>query len=400
MTMQPDGPLTGLRVIDLGTVIAGPFASTLLADFGAEVIKVELPGRGDTLRQLGPVRPGTSLWFAADARNKKSITLDLRRAEGRALLLQLVAVADALVENFVPGTLDGWGLDTATLRAANPRLVIARASGYGQTGPYRRRPGYDRVGIAFSGLWHITGTPDGEPVRPGTSLADYLTGTFGALGLMMALYHRDLRGGPAQEIDVSLFESIFRVMEHTVVHYALDGVVRDRTGNSGPAVPSGAWRSRDGRWVGLAVAEDRMYARLMHAIDRDDLAEDPHYQTAPGRAAARAPIEDAIRAWMAERDAAEALAVLEAADIPAAADTTIADIFADPHYAAREAIATVEDPALGTLRMQGVTPKLSHTPGAVRRGAPELGEHNAEVYGGLLGLSPDEIARLQGDGVV
>jgi crotonobetainyl-CoA:carnitine CoA-transferase CaiB-like acyl-CoA transferase len=202
-----DGPLAGVRVIDLGTVIAGPFAATLLADFGAEVIKVELPGRGDTLRHLGPLRNGASLWFTADARGKQSVTLDLRRPEGRALLLRLVTVADALVENFIPGTLDAWGLDGETLRAANPRLLIARASGYGQTGPYQKRPGYDRVGIAFGGLWHITGTPDGEPVRPGTSLADYLTGTFGALGLVMALYHRDARGGQAQEVDASLFEN-------------------------------------------------------------------------------------------------------------------------------------------------------------------------------------------------
>src|SRR5215218_4112858 len=232
------GPLVGVRVIDLGTVVAGPFAATLLADFGAHVIKVELPGRGDTLRHLGPIRNGQSLWFAADARNKQSVTLDLHHPEGRALLLQLVAVADALVENFIPDTLDSWGLDAATLHQANPRLIIARASGYGQTGPYRRRPGYDRVGVAFGGLFHITGQPDGEPIRPGTSLADYLTGTFGALGLMMALHHRDVRDGPAQEVDASLFESIFRMMEHTAVHYGIDGVVRERTGNAGPAVPS------------------------------------------------------------------------------------------------------------------------------------------------------------------
>ncbi|MGH2584954.1 MAG: CaiB/BaiF CoA transferase family protein, partial [Dehalococcoidia bacterium] len=337
------GPLTGVRVIDLGTVLAGPFAATLLADFGAEVIKVELPGRGDTLRQLGPVRDGTSLWFAADARNKRSVTLDLHRPEGRELLLRLVTVADALVENFIPGTLDGWGLDGETLRRANPRLIIARASGYGQTGPYRKRAGYDRVGVAFGGLWHITGSPDGEPVRPGTSLADYLTGTFGALGLMMALYHRDARGGAAQEVDASLFESIFRVMEYTAVHYDLEGAVRERSGNAGPAAPSGAFRSRDGRWVILAVAEDRMYGRLMRAIGRDDLAEVPRYLTAPGRAADRGPIEEAIRVWMAGCEAAEALAVLEAAAVPAAESTTVAEIFADPHYAARGMIATVED---------------------------------------------------------
>jgi crotonobetainyl-CoA:carnitine CoA-transferase CaiB-like acyl-CoA transferase len=390
----------GVRVIDLGTVVAGPFAATLLADFGADVIKVELPGRGDTLRQLGPVRDGASLWFTADARNKRSVTLDLRTPAGRDLLLRLVTVADALVENFIPGTLDGWGLDAATLRAANPGLIIARASGYGQTGPYRKRPGYDRVGLAFGGLWHITGLPDSEPVRPGTSLADYLTGTFGALGIMMALYHRDARGGGAQEIDASLFESIFRVMEYTVVHYDLDGQVRGRTGNAGPAVPSGAFRTRDDRWLALVTAEDRMYARLMRAIGREDLATDPRYAHAPGRMADREPIEAAIREWVAARDAAEALSVLHAAEIPTAETATIADSFADPQYAAREAIVTTEDPALGTVRMQGVTPKLSATPGAVRHGAPLLGEHNAEVFGDLLGVPAAELARLRQAGVI
>lgn len=394
------GPLDGVRIIDLGTVLAGPFAATLLADFGAEVIKVEIPGRGDTLRQLGPVQGGTSLWFAADARNKRSVTLDLRRPEGRELLLSLAAVSDALVENFVPGTLDGWGLDGDKLRAANPRLIVARVSGFGQTGPYRKRPGYDRVGVAFGGLWHLTGHPEGEPVRPGTSLADYLTGTFGALGLMMALYHRDARGGAAQEIDASLFESIVRVMEYTVVQHGLDGTVRNRSGNSGPAVPSGAFQTRDGRWLAIVTGEDRMYGRLMRAVGRDDLADEPRYRTAAGRAADREPLETAIREWVAAQDAATAIALLEAAEVPVGASTTVEDAFADPQYAARDAIITVDDAELGTLRMQGITPKLSETPGTVRHGAPRLGEHNALVYGDLLGLSASEIEMLRATGVI
>lgn len=400
MNPYQNGPLAGLRVLDLGTVVAGPFNATLLGDFGAEVIKVEIPGRGDTLRQLGPVYNGVSLWFATDARNKRSITLDLRRPEGKALLLRLVAVADVLVENFVPGTLDGWGLDSATLRAANPELIISRASGYGQTGPYSKRPGYDRVGLALGGLWEITGHPDGEPVRPGSSIADYLTGAFGAFGVMMALYHRDARGGAAQEIDVSLFESVFRVLEHTAMHYGIDGTVRQRNGNSSPAVPSGAFQTRDGRWLTLAVAEDRMYARLMRAIGREDLAPDPRYLRGADRALDRVPVESAIRDWVAGLDAAAAMAILLDADIPVAASATIADIFADPHYAAREAIITTEDPALGSVRMPAVTPRLSATPGGVRRGAPLLGEHNATVFGGLLGLSVAEIERLHDEGVL
>ncbi len=394
------GPLAGLRVLDLGTVVAGPFAATLLADFGAEVIKVEIPGRGDTLRQLGPIKNGASLWFAADARGKKSITLDLRRPAGRELLLRLAGCADALVENFIPGTLDGWGLDGATLRAANPHLIIYRASGFGQTGPYRRQPGYDRVGLAFGGLWHITGMPEGEPVRPGTSLADYLTGTFGAFGLMMALYHRDARGGAAQEIDASLFESVFRVMEHTVTDYDQTGAVRGRTGNAGPAVPSGGFRTADGRWAAIVVAEDRMYGRLMRAIGREDLATDPRYVHAPGRTLDREPIERAIRDWVAAHDLAQVQAVLGAAEVPVAASSTVADAFIDPQFAAREAVITVDDPILGPLRMQGITPKLSATPGAVMRGAPLLGEHNHEVYSGLLGLGAADIAALRADGVI
>lgn len=400
MPSSPFGPLAGLRIIDAGTMVAGPFAATLLADFGAEVIKIEIPGRGDTLRQLGPVKNGASMWFAADARGKKSITLDLRTPKGRDLLLRLVAHADALVENFIPGTLDRWGLDGDTLRAANPRLVIARASGFGQTGPYSGRPGYDRIGVALGGLWNLTGLPGGEPVRPGTSIADYATGTFAALGLMMALYHRDVDGGPAQEVDASLFETVFRMMEHTAVHYDMDGAVRGRTGNAGPAVPSGAFETSDGRWVILAVAEDRMYARLMGAIGRDDLATDPRYVRAADRTRDREPVEGAIREWVKARPAAEVLRTLEHADIPVAESMTIANIFADPHYAARDAIVPVDDPALGMVRMQGITPKLSATPGAVARGAPLLGEHNDEIYGGLLGLGAEELEGLRADGVI
>jgi crotonobetainyl-CoA:carnitine CoA-transferase CaiB-like acyl-CoA transferase len=394
------GPLEGLRVIDLGTVLAGPFAATLLGDFGAEVIKVEIPGRGDTLRQLGPVRDGTSLWFSVDARNKKSITLDLRKPEGRELLLRLVAVADALIENFIPGTLDGWGLDAATLRAANPGLVIGRASGYGQTGPNRRKPGYDRIGLAYGGLWHLTGEADGPPMRPGISMVDYSTGLFNAFGVMMALYHRDVHGSTGQDVDAALYETVFRFMEHTVIHHDQEGVVRQRIGNSGPAVPSGAFATRDGRWIMLAVAEDKMYQRLMRAIGRDDLADDPRYRTMPGRSADRRPIEDAIAAWAATVDADEGLKVLEAAEIPAGTSLTVADAFTDPHYAAREMVLSVDDPALGPVRMQGITPKLSATPGAVRHGAPRLGEHNHEVYRSLLGLSDTEIERLRNDGTI
>ncbi|MFN8557710.1 MAG: CoA transferase [Dehalococcoidia bacterium] len=394
------GPLVGIRVLDVGTMVAGPFAASLLADFGAEVIKVELPGRGDTLRQYGPVRQGSSYWFSADARNKKAITLDLRRPEGRALLLRLAAVSDALVENFVPGTLAGWGLDAGALRAANPRLIVAHASGYGQTGPYRTRPGYDRVGLAFGGLWHLTGDPDGPPMRGGVSIADYYTGLFGAFGIMMALYHRDARGGPGQEVDVSLFESVFRLMEFTVVQYGAEGVVRGRVGNSGPAAPAGAYRTRDGRWVMVLAGEDRQYQRLMRAIGREDLATDPRFATLPSRTANREVIEGAIGEWTPRHDLAEVMRIMEEADVPLGVSMTVADAFTDPQYAAREMVLTVDDPLYGSIAMQGVTPKLSETPGVVHRAGPLLGEHNATVYGDLLGLTAGDLNGLRDSGVV
>lgn len=395
------GPLAGIRVLDLGTMIAGPFIATLLGDFGADVVKVELPGRGDTLRKMGPVDgEAHSYWFAAESRNKRSITLDLRTPAGKDLLLRLAGVVDVVVENFVPGTLAGWGLGADVLRARNPRLIVAHASGYGQTGPYATRPGYDRVGVAFGGLWHLTGEPGGEPMRPGLSIADYMTGAYGALGVVLALFHRDARGGAGQEVDAALYESVFRAMEHTVSRYAATGIGRDREGNRGPAAPTGAFQAADGRWVAIAVAEDGMYARLMRVIGREDLAADPRFVHAPGRLAGRAIIEGALAAWVRGRDAAEAQAALVAADIPAALEMTIEDAFTDPHYAAREMIVPVDDPSLGPIAVQGVTPKLSETPGHIGRPAPLLGEHNEEVYREYLGLTAGELAALRAARVI
>jgi crotonobetainyl-CoA:carnitine CoA-transferase CaiB-like acyl-CoA transferase len=395
------GPLAGIRVLDLGTMIAGPFIATLLGDFGADVVKVELPGRGDTLRKMGPVNGDAhSYWFAAESRNKRSITLDLRTPAGKDLLLRLVDVVDVVVENFVPGTMARWGLGADVLRERNPRLIVAHASGYGQTGPYSDRPGYDRVGVAFGGLWHLTGEADGEPMRPGLSIADYMTGAYGALGVVLALFHRDARGGPGQEVDAALYESVFRAMEHTVARYAATGTGRDREGNRGPAAPTGAFQAADGRWVAVAVAEDAMYARLMRAIGRDDLATDPRFVHAPGRLAGRAVVEGALADWIRGRTAAEAQEALVAADIPAALELTIEDAFNDPHYAAREMVVPVEDPSLGLIAVQGVTPKLSGTPGRVARPAPRMGEHNAEVYSEYLGLTESELSALRDAGAI
>jgi crotonobetainyl-CoA:carnitine CoA-transferase CaiB-like acyl-CoA transferase len=395
------GPLTGLRVLDLATVVAGPFSATLLADFGADVIKVELPGRGDTLRALGPVVGNTSYWWAAEARNKRGVTLDLRQDAGRALLLELVAVSDILVENFVPGTLEAWGLGPEILHETNPRLVIARVSGFGQTGPYRTRPGYDRIGAAFGGLWHLTGRPDGEPVRPGLSVVDYMTGALTTVGMLMALYARDAGGHAAgQVVDVALFESVVRSLEYTAAHYSGTGEVRGRVGNAGPAVPSGAYRTRDGRWVMLITGEDRQFRRLMHAIEAPALAEDPRFASNAGRLDGRAELDAAIAAWFSEHDLETALRVMQEADISMIAAHDIADLFADPHVAAREDLLPLEDPVLGPLRVQGIVPKLSGTPGSLRSAAPRLGEHNEQIYNGLLGRSAEALAALHAAGAI
>jgi crotonobetainyl-CoA:carnitine CoA-transferase CaiB-like acyl-CoA transferase len=395
------GPLAGLRVLDIATVLAGPFVATTLGDFGADVIKIELPGRGDTLRTLGPVQGDTSYWWAVDARNKRGITLDLRKPAGKELLLGLIALSDVLVENFVPGTLESWDLAPERLQAANPRLVIVRVSGFGQTGPYRGRPGYDRIGAAFGGLWHLTGRPNEEPMRPGLSVIDYLTGAFSTVGALLALYVRDALGsGKGQIIDSALFESALRAQEFTAVHYSKTGTVRDRVGNGGPAVPSGAFRTRDDRWVMLIVGEYRMFQRLMRAVERDDLADDRRFHANSARSIHQAELNGAIREWIACHDLSLVMDRLQAADIPMSASYTIADLFDDPHVAARGDLVEVDDPELGRVRMQGIVPKLSDTPGNVHRPAPMLGQHNDEIYTGLLGLDTTQQQRLHDEGVI
>jgi crotonobetainyl-CoA:carnitine CoA-transferase CaiB-like acyl-CoA transferase len=398
---QPPGPLSGLRVLDVATVVAGPFVASLFGDFGADVLKVELPGRGDTLRGLGPVKGDSSYWWAAESRNKRGITLDLRKPAGKELLLRLVAVSDVLVENFVPGTLESWDLAPDRLQQVNPRLVIVRVSGFGQTGPYRHRPGYDRVGAAFGGLWHLTGFPGEEPARPGLAIVDYMTGAFSTIGALMALYVRDAGGmGRGQVIDAALYESVVRSLEFTATHYSATDSVRDRIGNGGPAQPAGAFHTRDGRWVMIAIGEDRMYKRMMRAVERDDLAEDPRFATNVGRVQGKDELLAAIAAWIGAHHLTDVQDRLEQADIPMSASYTIADLFADPHVAERGSLAEVEDPAIGRVRMQGIVPKLSETPGAIRRPAPLLGEHNDEVYRVLLGLDERELQNLREQGVI
>jgi crotonobetainyl-CoA:carnitine CoA-transferase CaiB-like acyl-CoA transferase len=394
-------PLAGIRILDLGTRIAAPFAATLLADFGAEVIKVELPKTGDFMRSIGPFVDGYSLWWAVEGRGKKSITLDLRTPKGQELLKRLVALSDVVVENFQPGTLEAWGLGYDTLRAINPGLILTRASVYGQSGPYRDRPGLDRNGIGFGGLLYITGYPDRPPVRPGVIISDYLTGVFNAFAIMMALYHRDAHHAAGQWVDLTLYESVFRILEHTVATHDRLGVVREREGNRlRNSAPLDNWETKDGQFICIVAAGDGLFPRLARAMGREDLFHDPRFASLAARVAHADEINAIVGEWVKQQTAAELEALLVAAEVPVTRAHSIADIAADPHYAARDDIAVVDDPTIGAVRMQAVYPRLSDTPGRIQRGAPKLGEHNQEVYGGLLGLTDAELAALASEAVI
>ncbi len=401
------GPLAGIRLLDLGTRIGAPFAATLLADLGVEVIKIELPGQGDFMRTIGPFVGDYSLFWAVEGRNKKSITCDLRKPAGQALVRRLVALADVVVENFQPGTLESWGLGYEALAAINPGIILTRVSVYGQTGPYRDRPGLDRNGIALGGLLYITGYPDRPPVRPGVIVSDYLTGVFNAFAILSALHERDRRaretGGPprGQSVELSLYESILRVMEHTLAAYDRLGVVREREGNRlRNSAPLDNWETKDGKYVSIIAAGDGLFPRLCHAMGREDLLADPRFTTMARRAEHGDEINGIVAAWCRERTAREIQDVLERNQVPFGVACSVADIFADPHVQARGDIVTVEDPVIGPVRMQGPYPRFSRTPAGVPRGAPRLGEHNDEIYGHLLGLSAEERAELRRQGVV
>jgi crotonobetainyl-CoA:carnitine CoA-transferase CaiB-like acyl-CoA transferase len=394
-------PLAGLRILDIGTRIAAPFAATLLGDFGAEVIKVELPGSGDFMRGIGPFADGYSLWWAVEGRNKKSITLDLRTPRGQDLFRRLVRTADVVVENFQPGTLEGWGLGPEVLAQENPDLILTRASVYGQDGPYRDRPGLDRNGIGFGGLLFLTGYPDRPPVRPGIIVSDYLTGIFNALAIMIALYHRDVHRGGGQTVDLALYESVFRILEHTLPAYDRLGIVRGREGNRlRNSAPLDNWETQDGEFICIVAAGDGLFPRLARAIGRPELLDDPRFATFQARVANADAINAIVGEWCRIHTAAEIEHIMVAAAVPVSRAFSIADIAADPHYAARQDIVTVDDPTAGPLKQPAVYPRLSATPGRVQCGAPRLGEHNDEVYGGLLGLSSDQIALLRSERVI
>jgi formyl-CoA transferase len=382
------GPLAGLKVIELGQLIAGPFAAKTLADFGAEVIKIEPPGVGDPLRQWRLLHNGTSVWWQVQSRNKKSVALDLKDEASREIVRRLIKEADVLVENFKPGVMEDWGLDYARLSATNPGLIMLRISGYGQTGPYKDRPGFGVVAEAMGGLRHLTAEPGRVPVRVGVSIGDTLASLHGVIGILMALQHRhasvsaDAPKGRGQVIDVALYEAVFNCMESLLPEYSAFGAVREPAGSALPGIaPSNAYPCADG-WVLIAGNGDSIFRRLMKAIDRDDLGTDPALAGNAGRVARVAEIDAAIGAWTASRTVVAVLDALNRAAVPAGRIYTAKDIADDPHYRARGMLQTVTTADGLSVEVPGVVPKLSLTPGAITRRAPTLGEDNDAVLGG------------------
>ncbi|MDP9940925.1 CaiB/BaiF CoA transferase family protein [Ectopseudomonas alcaliphila] len=390
--------LQGLKVIEMGQLIAGPFASKLLGEFGAEVIKIEPPGVGDPLRKWRKIKDGTSLWWHVQSRNKRSLTLDLKQTEAQDIVRKLVAEADVLVENFRPGTLEGWGLGYEALKAINPRLIMLRISGYGQTGPYRDLPGFGVIGEAMGGLRHLSGYPGQAPVRVGISIGDSLSSLYGVIGVLLALQER-ARSGEGQEIDVALYESVFAMMESLIPEYDAFGYIREPAGSALPGItPSNSYPCRDGSYVLIAGNGDSIYKRLMSLIGRDDLGNDPRLAQNDGRSQHAELIDGAIAEWTAQRGRDEVIEALKGARVPAGYPYTAADIVQDPHYLARQMIEQVQT-SVGPLKVPGVLPKLSRTPGRIGTGGPQLGEHNDDILAGL-GLSAEQVAGLRERGII
>lgn len=389
-------PLNGLRVLDLGTFIAAPFTASILAEFGAEVIKIEKPKNGDPLRKFGAASPnGDGYCWLSEQRNKRSITLDIRKEEGRDILKRLIKTADVLCENFRPGTLERWKLGPKILRSINPSLIILRISGYGQSGPYKDRPGFARIAHAFGGLAYLTGETDGPPLTPGsTSLADYISGLYGALGVMLSLKSRE-ETGEGQEIDVALFESIFRVLDEMAPLYGAKGIVRPRLGlGTANVCPHGHFQCGDGEWVAIACTSDKMWARMTNVLGKSELAKDNRYKTAKNRVDNREEVDGMVGVFTISMPRKQVMEACIAGEVPIAPVYSIADIFADPHYKSRNTLIKIEDQTAGDIVVPNVFPKLSSTPGKINHLGPSLGESNQYIYGTELGLSQDEIEEL------
>ncbi|MGA1371230.1 MAG: CaiB/BaiF CoA transferase family protein [Pseudomonadales bacterium] len=391
------GPLSDLRVIELGQLIAGPFCGQLLGDMGADVIKIEPPGVGDPMRTWGQ---GLPVWWSVIGRNKKSITLNLREPEGQGLLRRLVADADVLIENFRPGTMEQWGLGYETLASINPRLIMVRVSGFGQTGPYARRAGYGSIGEAMGGIRYLAGDPDRPPSRVGLSIGDSLAATFACLGTLAALHHRD-RTGRGQVIDAAIYEAVLAMMESTIPEYTEAGVIRERSGAILPKIaPSNVYPTRSGEMILIGANQDSVFTRLCEAMGVPDLATDPCYATHTARGERQAELDERIARWTVTLEADALLAVLERHGVPAGRIYRAPDMLEDPQFKARASIVDVPHPEFQHLKMQNVVPKLSETSGSIRWPGPSLGEHNRDIYGSLLGLDTDAIAALASRGII
>jgi len=400
MTESPNpAALAGVRVIEMGQLIAGPFCGKFLGEFGADVIKIEPPGGGDPLRNWRMIKNGTSVWWQVQSRNKRSVAIDLRAKEGQDLARRLIAEADVLIENFRPGTLEEWGMGWDALSELNPGLVMLRVSGYGQTGPYRDRPGFGVIGEAMGGLRHLTAEPGRVPVRVGVSIGDTLAAMHGVIGVMMALYHRKANGGKGQQIDVALTEAVFNVMENLIPEYSVFGAVREAAGSSLPGIaPSNAYACKDG-YVLIAGNGDSIFKRLMEAIGRNDLGSAPDLANNAGRVERVAEIDAAIGSWTATRNVAEVLPVMDAARVPAGRVYTAKDIHEDPHFRARDMILRQQTRDGYELDVPGIVPKMSETPGTLRSPAPQLGADTEEVLR-EIGVTADQLAALKAKGVV
>lgn len=395
------GPLSDLRVIEMGTLLAGPFCGQLLGDFGAEIIKVEPPGKGDPMREWGQEKAhGMSLWWPVIARNKKSVTLNLRENEGQEIARELIAKADFLLENFRPGTMERWNLSYEELKKINPGLIMIRVSGFGQTGPYSKRAGFGAVGESMGGLRYVCGDPSAPPSRMGISIGDSLAATFACVGALSALHYRE-RTGEGQVVDSAIYEAVLNMMESLITEYDKAGYIRERQGSILPNVaPSNIYPTRDGNMILIAANQDTVFGRLTEAMNRPDLAEDERYKTHSARGAHQAELDEIVADWTGTVDAATLENMMEEFGIPSGKIYRAPDMLEDAHFKARETIIKTQHPKFGELMMQNVAPKLSATPGSVRTPGPELGQHNDEIYTGLLRFDAERVASLKSSGII
>lgn len=396
----PEGALAGVRVLDMATFIAGPFCAGLLAEFGADVIKIEQPVVGDSLRELGEKVNDRGLFWALEARGRRSVTCNLRVPRGQEMALRLIEQSDIVIENFRPGTLERWNLGYERMKEINPGVILVRVSAYGQTGPYAERPGFGRIAQAFGGLTYLAGFPDRPPVLPGSAtLADYAAGLFSAVSALAAKQYRD-RTGQGQQIDISLYESILRFTDVLALAYDTLGIVRERVGTAAHAAPHNHYPTADGKWIAIACTNDRIFRRLAACMGQEDWGTDPAFDTMEKRSANRVEVDARVAAWTSSLPMSELRARLDAAEVPTSPIYSIQDAFADEQYRERGTFQRVDDPVIGPVMMPAPVPRLSVTPARIQRPAPEVGEHNVDVYGQLLGLTPEQLDALRAEGVI